>query len=123
MRFGSVWWVGHRRFYRAELPPLIVCAVRPHHSSSVERADTLIIPTIFMSNRNLKFVFGNTVKERRLASGLSQEDLAEAAGLHRTYISDVERGTRNLSMGSIEKLARALDLSVSSLFENAGYGG
>ncbi len=68
-----------------------------------------------MSNRNVKSVFGNAVKERRLELRLSQEDLAEGEGLHRTYVSDVECGTRNLSIGSIEKLARALGLSVSTL--------
>ena len=48
--------------------------------------------------------------------GLSQEELAERAELHRTYISDVERGARNLSLESITRLARALDISVSALF-------
>jgi len=75
-----------------------------------------------MSNRNVKLVFGNAVKEKRLELGFSQEDLAEASGLHRTYVSDVERGTRNPSLESIEKLACALELAVSSLFERAGYG-
>jgi two-component system response regulator len=75
-----------------------------------------------MSNHNVKLAFGNAVKEKRLELGLSQEDLAEGSGLHRTYVSDVERGTRNLSIESIEKLARALKLSVSSLFERAGNG-
>jgi CheY-like chemotaxis protein len=49
--------------------------------------------------------------------------LAERAGLHRTYISDVERGVRNPSLESIEKLAAALDLSVSHLFHRANAGG
>jgi len=50
--------------------------------------------------------------------GISQEELAERANLHRTYVSDVERGTRNLSLESIERLARALEVSVSALFSN-----
>ena len=48
--------------------------------------------------------------------GISQEQLAERADLHRTYVSDVERGARNLSLESITRLARALDVSVSTLF-------
>ncbi len=75
-----------------------------------------------MSNRNVKLIFGNAVKEKRIELGFSQEKLAEASGLHRTYVSDVERGTRNLSIESIDKLSRALELPVSSLFQRAGYG-
>ncbi len=75
-----------------------------------------------MNHRNVKVVFGNAVREKRLELGFSQEALAEASGLHRTYVSDVERGLRNISMESIEKIARALKLSVSSLFDRAGYG-
>jgi CheY-like chemotaxis protein/DNA-binding Xre family transcriptional regulator len=48
--------------------------------------------------------------------GISQEELAERADLHRTYISDIERGARNISLESIGKLAAALDISVSALF-------
>ena len=61
--------------------------------------------------------FGTAVKFRREALGLTQEDLAEKAGIHRTYLSDVERGTRNLSLVNIEKLAAALAVSMSELFE------
>ena len=48
--------------------------------------------------------------------GISQEELAGRAGLHRTYVCDVERGARNLSLQSIEKLARALEISIAALF-------
>lgn len=61
--------------------------------------------------------FGYAVKVRREALGLTQEDLAERAGIHRTYLSDVERGSRNLSLINIERLAAALDLSLSDLFK------
>ena len=57
------------------------------------------------------------MKFRREELGLTQEDLADKAGIHRTYLSDVERGTRNLSLVNIEKLATALSVSMSKLFE------
>jgi CheY-like chemotaxis protein len=56
------------------------------------------------------------VKSFRSHLGISQEDLAERADLHRTYISDVERGSRNVSLQSIAKLAGALEVSISELF-------
>ena len=61
--------------------------------------------------------FGDAVRVRREELGLTQEDLAEKAKIHRTYLSDVERGTRNLSLLNIEKLAAALSLTVSELFQ------
>jgi CheY-like chemotaxis protein/DNA-binding XRE family transcriptional regulator len=65
---------------------------------------------------NVKAEFGAAVRAHRLRLGISQETLAERADLHRTYVTDVERGARNLSLESISRLARALDLSISSLF-------
>jgi CheY-like chemotaxis protein/DNA-binding XRE family transcriptional regulator len=66
-------------------------------------------------NLDVKKSFGASVRVWRDRLGVSQEELAERAGLHRTYISDVERGARNVSLESIEKLARALEISVSAL--------
>ena len=60
--------------------------------------------------------FGTAVKFRREELGLTQEDLAEKAGIHRTYLSDIERGTRNLSLINIEKLAAALSTTMSDIF-------
>jgi CheY-like chemotaxis protein/DNA-binding XRE family transcriptional regulator len=65
---------------------------------------------------DLKKGFGAEVKRRRIQSGISQEKLAELADLHRTYISAVESGKRNLTLESIQRLARALGASVSSFF-------
>jgi CheY-like chemotaxis protein/DNA-binding Xre family transcriptional regulator len=48
--------------------------------------------------------------------GISQEELGGRAGLHRTYICDIERGARNVSLESIEKIAAALEISLSKLF-------
>ncbi len=61
--------------------------------------------------------FGDAVRTRREELGLTQEDLAERARIHRTYLSDVERGTRNLSLVNIERLATALSLHISELFQ------
>ncbi len=76
-----------------------------------------------MSEIDLRQRLGSAVKAKRAALRISQEELAGRSGLHRTYISDVERGARNLSLGSIEKLAHALELSVSGLFSQAGNEG
>lgn len=55
-----------------------------------------------------KTVFARNAKRLRTAAGLSQEELAARAGLHRTYISSVERGQRNISLENIHALASAL---------------
>ena len=75
-----------------------------------------------MIEGELKRAFGTAIKAKRAELGITQEVLADRAGLHRTYISDVERGARNLSIESIEKLAVALELSVSALFRHVGNG-
>jgi transcriptional regulator with XRE-family HTH domain len=61
--------------------------------------------------------FGFALKARREELGLTQEDLAHQAGIHRTYLSDVERGTRNICLLNIERVAAALSLPISALFQ------
>ncbi len=61
--------------------------------------------------------FGFAVKLRREELDMTQEDLAEKARLHRTYISDIERGARNVALINVEHLAHALDLQISELFQ------
>lgn len=73
-----------------------------------------------MMAADLKLLLGNAIKEQRYALGISQEELASRAGLHRTYVSEVERGERNPSIVSIEKLAQALEVSFTSLFDRTG---
>ena len=58
---------------------------------------------------------GATVRKRRVALGLSQEQLAERADLHWTYIGGIERGERNVGLLNIVKIARALNTSPSRL--------
>ena len=57
----------------------------------------------------------SNMRERRRMAGISQEFLAELAGLHRTYIGAVERAERNVSIDNIEKIAIALETDVSNL--------
>lgn len=59
---------------------------------------------------------GNRIKKLRKMQGLSQEKLAAKAKLHYTYIGAVERGERNLSLQSIEKIAKGLNVSIAELF-------
>jgi transcriptional regulator with XRE-family HTH domain len=69
-----------------------------------------------MQTGDIKKDFGATVRRQRRRLGLSQEALAERAGLHRTYLTEVESGVRNVSLESISKLARALNVPVGALF-------
>ena len=64
-----------------------------------------------------RVLLGRAVRKRRLKLGLSQERLGELADLHRTYIADVERGARNLSLLSILKISQALRTTPSRLLE------
>jgi transcriptional regulator with XRE-family HTH domain len=68
---------------------------------------------------NLSKRFGIAVRNRRMASGLSQEKLAERAGLHPTYVSMVERGVRNPTLDVSARIARALKVSLPKLIEEA----
>jgi transcriptional regulator with XRE-family HTH domain len=76
-----------------------------------------------LKNKRIK---GNTlleavcksVHERREQLGISQEELAHRAGLHRTYISDIERGARNPSLKTLSRLADALEMSTSDLIRH-----
>lgn len=61
--------------------------------------------------------FGARVRELRRARGISQEALADLAGLDRSYVGGVERGARNVSLVNIKKISEALNLSIEVLFK------
>lgn len=65
---------------------------------------------------DVKILVGQRVKELRNKLGISQEELADLAGLDRTYITSVERGKRNISIMNIEKLSIALKVSLKEFF-------
>jgi len=60
---------------------------------------------------------GQKIREKRLELGISQEQLANDCGLHRTYIGSVERGERNISLQNIASIAKALSITPSQLLE------
>lgn len=62
--------------------------------------------------------FGEKVREERLKKGLSQEELAARASVHRTYIGMIERGEKNITLLNIKKVAKALDLPIDKLLTN-----
>jgi transcriptional regulator with XRE-family HTH domain len=66
-------------------------------------------------NKKLLEKFGERVREERGKLGLSQEELASKAGVHRTYIGMIERAEKNITLENIYKVAKALDLSISEL--------
>ena len=61
--------------------------------------------------------FGQKVREERLKQGLSQEELANKTGVHRTYIGMIERAEKNITLLNIEKISNALGVSISELLE------
>ncbi len=69
--------------------------------------------------KNINQKIGMVIRKQRLLTHLSQEKLGEVTGLHRTYISDVERGKRNITIISLSKIAAALHISLSDLISEA----
>ena len=70
-----------------------------------------------MKEKSILVVFGDNVRKHRKNKGLSQEELAYKAGVHRTYIGMIERAEKNVTLLNIEKIANALEISISQLLE------
>lgn len=64
-------------------------------------------------------VFSSNMRKYRISLGLSQEQFAEKCGLHRTYISSIERFQRNVSLENVQKIADALNIETYKLFINS----
>jgi transcriptional regulator with XRE-family HTH domain len=67
---------------------------------------------------DIRVRFGNALRQRRKKMGVSQEAFADLCGLDRTYVGGIERGERNVALVNLEKIAKALDLSLSELFRH-----
>lgn len=68
--------------------------------------------------REVLVKFGKKVRSQRTSLGLSQEELASRAGVHRTYIGMIERAEKNITLENIEKVAKALNLKLSDFFRD-----
>lgn len=68
-------------------------------------------------------IIGQRIRNYRTQKGLSQEKLAELAGCHPTYIGQLERGEKNATLESVEKITSAMDVSLSQLFDKLGESG
>lgn len=67
-------------------------------------------------NSQIQIQFGKRIKKLRNSQGISQEELAFRCNISKNYLSDVERGTRNVSLQAIEKIAKGLKVKESELF-------
>jgi len=70
-----------------------------------------------LMKREILIKFGKRVRKERTRLGLSQEELANRAGVHRTYVGMIERAEKNITLGNIEKIAKALEISVDNLLK------
>jgi len=71
----------------------------------------------FFKSSPIQKKLGEKIKEKRLEVGMTQEELADRTGLHRTYISGLESGTRNPALKNLNKLSKALKISIDSLMK------
>ena len=70
-----------------------------------------------MSSKNILEIFGRNVQKYRKEKEISQEKLAEIAGVHRTYVGMIERAEKNITLRNMEKIANALNVKIKDLLE------
>ena len=70
-----------------------------------------------MSSENILEIFGRNVQKYRKGKDISQEKLAEIAGVHRTYVGMIERAEKNITLRNMEKIANALNVKIKDLLE------
>lgn len=75
------------------------------------------------SNSDIRAKIGCAIRKHRHLLSLSQEELGAIVGIHRTYISEVETGTRNISIVNLNRIAKALNISLSDLIKEAEKNG
>jgi DNA-binding XRE family transcriptional regulator len=92
----------------------VACTICSPHGYGTPRAEHAPWCTS-LDTSHLERIFGQVVREVRLKVGISQEELADRAGLHRTYVSLLERGKRNPSLNVIQALAAALGTTMTFL--------
>ena len=96
----------------------LVCCVRsPYRLFLHSIVSNGKIEYMMKVNDGILLSFGNKIREIRKQQQLSQEDLADKAGLHRTYIGMIERAEKNITLININKIAKALNVEIKILFE------
>jgi transcriptional regulator with XRE-family HTH domain len=68
-----------------------------------------------MDSKNILEIFGRNVQKYRKGRQVSQEKLAELAGVHRTYVGMIERAEKNITLRNMEKIAKALNVEIKDL--------
>lgn len=96
------------------LPMLLVVCCALYLTSIILHTKYSIMPRV----EEIMRIFGRNIQKLRLNLNISQEELADRAGLHRTYIGMVERSERSISLQNAKKIADALNVKIDNLLEN-----
>lgn len=68
-------------------------------------------------NRQILIKFGKKIRDERIELGLSQEELASKANMHRTYIGMIERAEKNITLINMDKIAKAINMEIADIFK------